>query len=115
MSLTSRIRNRIFRLEEQVGDRLLGITTAERHETMVAGHPELRGYQPTAYRDWRIIRKYIAAKTSDVFVDYGCGLGRITILAARLPFKRVIGIDFDTALIARADRNIKASKPRTPI
>jgi SAM-dependent methyltransferase len=29
----------------------------------------------------------------DVFIDFGCGMGRVLYEAARLPFKRVVGVD----------------------
>src|SRR5215218_10190886 len=45
----------------------------------------------------------------DVFVDLGCGKGRVLYMAARRPFKRVIGIEWSERFsrIARVnlDRN----------
>jgi predicted RNA methylase len=41
------------------------------------------------------------------FVDLGCGKGRVVLLAAALPFKAVIGVDFSPALIERARQNIE--------
>lgn len=40
------------------------------------------------------------------FLDMGCGLGRVVLLAAGLPFKRVIGVDFSPAFIAQAKENV---------
>jgi hypothetical protein len=40
------------------------------------------------------------------FVDYGSGKGRVVLLAAELPFKRVIGIDFAPELVAVSRRNL---------
>ncbi len=37
----------------------------------------------------------IKVSPSDVFMDVGCGLGRVACLAATLPFKRVIGLELD--------------------
>jgi len=42
----------------------------------------------------------------DVFVDFGCGKGRALFVAARFPFKRVIGVEFAADLCAVARRNI---------
>ncbi len=42
-----------------------------------------------------------------VFIDVGCGKGRVALLAAGLPFKRVIGFDFSPALVEHARRNVE--------
>ncbi|WP_424186876.1 class I SAM-dependent methyltransferase [Actinokineospora sp. G85] len=42
-----------------------------------------------------------------VFVDVGCGKGRVALLAAGLPFKRVVGFDFSPALVERARENLE--------
>ena len=42
------------------------------------------------------------------FVDFGCGKGRILLLAAAAaPFRRIIGIEHAPALVAIANRNIE--------
>jgi SAM-dependent methyltransferase len=46
---------------------------------------------------------------SDVFLDYGCGKGRAVVVAATLPFRRVIGVDLVDALCEIARRNVKAA------
>jgi predicted RNA methylase len=45
------------------------------------------------------------------FVDFGAGKGRALLLAARLPFKRVIGVELAPELHAIAVRNMQASLP----
>lgn len=40
------------------------------------------------------------------FIDFGCGKGRVVLLAAGLPFKTVIGVDFSPDLIERAKQNV---------
>jgi SAM-dependent methyltransferase len=60
----------------------------------------MRSVGPLEYRDF-------------VFIDIGCGKGRVVLLAAGLPFKRVIGLDFSPRLIEQAQRNIEQySGPR---
>lgn len=41
------------------------------------------------------------------FVDYGSGKGRALLIAARYPFRRVVGIEFDPGLHAIAEANIR--------
>jgi SAM-dependent methyltransferase len=44
---------------------------------------------------------------SSTFVDLGCGKGRALLIAARLGFKRMIGVEFAAELAAIARRNIQ--------
>jgi SAM-dependent methyltransferase len=49
---------------------------------------------------------------SSVFVDVGAGMGRALFLAARLPFKRMIGVEYSAELVAIARANlIRSSAP----
>jgi len=41
------------------------------------------------------------------FVDYGCGKGRVLLLASEHPFKRIIGIEFVRELYDTAVRNVE--------
>lgn len=42
------------------------------------------------------------------FVDYGSGKGRVLLLAARYPFRRVVGVEMSAALNAAAAANIRS-------
>jgi SAM-dependent methyltransferase len=44
---------------------------------------------------------------SFTFVDLGCGKGRSLLIASRMGFKRVIGVEFAAELAATARRNIQ--------
>lgn len=48
------------------------------------------------------------------FIDYGSGRGRMLLTAARLPFRRVIGLEFSRRLHQQAVDNIAASKLKLP-
>lgn len=43
----------------------------------------------------------------DVFVDFGCGKGRVVLAAASLPVKRVVGVDISPELCAVARENVQ--------
>lgn len=40
------------------------------------------------------------------FIDMGCGLGRVVLLAAAFPFRRVVGVEFSPSLLERARHNL---------
>lgn len=43
------------------------------------------------------------------FIDYGFGLGRVAIIAARFPFRKVIGVEMSSKLCRQAQDNLKTS------
>ena len=49
------------------------------------------------------------------FIDYGSGKGRVLLLAARYPFRRVIGVEMSAALNLAAAANIAAYERRNPL
>jgi SAM-dependent methyltransferase len=68
---------------------------------------ERREHYPTSLDDFRHMEKFLRPRTKDeVFLDYGAGLGRVLVLAAMLPFKRVVGIELSPILAGRAQENI---------
>jgi SAM-dependent methyltransferase len=42
-----------------------------------------------------------------VFLDYGCGMGRALLFASTLPFKRIIGVEVSSFLCETATQNLK--------
>jgi SAM-dependent methyltransferase len=46
------------------------------------------------------------------FVDFGCGKGRVLLVASEFPFRRVIGLEFAPQLAEIARRNMKTYRPR---
>jgi SAM-dependent methyltransferase len=56
-------------------------------------------------RRWR--RSAPAASMEETnFIDIGAGMGRAVLLAAQLPFRRVIGVELNPALVKMARRNV---------
>jgi len=41
-----------------------------------------------------------------VFVDFGCGKGKVLLLAAELPFKQIVGIELSSKLFRVAENNL---------
>ena len=71
-------------------------------------------YQPTPPQLFKEMLAYLPTCVEDfVFVDFGSGKGRILLLAAELPFKKVIGIEFSEQLNQIARNNMRATKNKT--
>jgi SAM-dependent methyltransferase len=66
-------------------------------------------YIPTTPRTGRHILRNLPVTdvSSYTFIDIGSGKGRMLLLAAELPFRRVIGIEFASDLHALAQQNVK--------
>lgn len=63
-------------------------------------------YSPLPYRVILAILKRLSLKQDDVFVDVGCGKGRIVCCACRLPIRRVVGIEVNEQLLQQAIANV---------
>jgi predicted RNA methylase len=64
-------------------------------------------YQPSSGRAvLDIIERFNLAPHDFSFVDYGSGKGRVVMIAAELPFKTVIGVEFSRELHETASRNL---------
>jgi SAM-dependent methyltransferase len=57
---------------------------------------------------WRVLSQISDDLSDYTFIDYGSGKGRILLLASRLPFKRVVGIEFMDSFHEVAVANISA-------
>jgi predicted RNA methylase len=73
-------------------------------------------YEPTPVRQFHKVLRSLPhlAPTRFVFVDIGCGKGRLLLLAARYGFRRVIGIEVDPRLVEIARANIRAFLATSP-
>jgi SAM-dependent methyltransferase len=70
-------------------------------------------YEPSGWRDLRRALPQRSVQRSDVFVDLGCGKGRVVYAAARhYNFARVIGVEISPALADQARENIRLAGPR---
>jgi tRNA G46 methylase TrmB len=69
--------------------------------------PSMRGYEPSNWMILKRIHQNISFSSTDVFADFGSGKGKMVFLAARYPFKRVIGIEISKSLHDIAQKNIQ--------
>lgn len=105
----------VARVYDMAFDRRWGVDTAKRAEldeleinAETVGGGQM--YQPTGVLPFRQVLEMVAFPKPGVFVDYGCGKGRTLLLASRLPFERVVGIEFSQELCDSAQRNADAFK-----
>jgi SAM-dependent methyltransferase len=93
-------------------DRRHGVRTAGSvypHELDVVGgdRDDAHVYDTTPARTIRaVLRSSVADPAGRTFVDMGSGKGRVILLAAELPFERVVGVEFAPALHDIAVRNV---------
>jgi SAM-dependent methyltransferase len=64
----------------------------------------------------RIIRAGLAALAvrpeEFTFIDFGCGKGRVLLVASEFAFRRIIGLEFAPPLAETARRNLKSYRSR---
>ncbi len=74
---------------------------------------EHRGfYGPSGWLNLRRILPRREVSAHDVFVDFGSGMGRVVLQAARYPFRRVIGVELSCELHGIAQENIRRTRRR---
>lgn len=93
-------------------DRIHGTETSRIREigTLQIGSDNARHavrYEPTDADVFpRLLEGIDADLSSFSFVDFGCGKGRILLLASNYPFREVIGVEFSPELAGVAERNV---------
>jgi hypothetical protein len=101
------------RPEEAEFDRRYGVDTAgvvhlARHELAGGNRDFAASYQAVRERRFReLIFALPIAYHEFTFVDLGSGKGRPLVLAAQLPFKRIIGVEFSRELHGVAVANVE--------
>lgn len=96
-------------------DRLLGVSTRE--AISPADSSSAIGYDnmPYTVSAWLPVRralKNLMPGPDDVFADLGSGKGKVLLIAGRLPYHRVIGVEIDEELGRCAENNIRQAAPR---
>jgi SAM-dependent methyltransferase len=54
--------------------------------------------------------RYVGVSDRDVFVEFGCGKGRVVHQAARRPFRRVVGVEISPVLAEAARSGLAAQR-----
>lgn len=69
-------------------------------------------YTPLPYPMVFKMLKTLELKSNDVFVDIGCGKGRVVCCACRLPIKKVVAIELNPALLEQTVKNVNRTRSR---
>lgn len=83
----------------------LGIGNAESSKLAIRYLPS-----PLRVTSWMLDRIGVDPRDYS-FVDLGCGKGRVLLVAAQRPFRKIVGVDISTDLAAIARRNIDRFRP----
>ena len=102
--------NRLQRSATRVLDR--GLDTSVSARDPQHDHPDRGGYAPSPWHVLPRALRYIGVSDRDVFVDFGCGKGRVVHQAARRPFRRVIGVEISPVLAEAARSGLAARRHR---
>jgi len=70
-------------------------------------------HAPTTYYQLGQMFRGFTIGPGDVFIDFGCGLGRTICFAAQYPFDRVYGVEISSGLAARARSNVESLRSKT--
>jgi SAM-dependent methyltransferase len=122
LSLYFRIRNRLQYEAGKIADRsldfVLGIRTGfiqtpNAIDGQTDALPYAKRYHASNFlqvvRALRFVRRKYPA---DVFVDLGCGAGRVLVLASCIGYQSVIGVDIDSSLLTCASANVDSFRRR---
>lgn len=88
-------------------EKYFGIQTTGRVHSSVPG---CGYYSALPYRVTFRILKNLRLTNADVFVDVGCGKGRVVCCACRLPLRRVVGLELNKGLLQEAIENVAAMR-----
>jgi len=69
-------------------------------------------YQPAFYGRLEKAAKYLQFEKDDVFVDLGCGEGRVVCFMATFPIKKCIGVELEAEFFFRAQQNALCMRGR---
>ena len=99
-------------LWDRIANRLLdrGVRTGGR--TLDEEHLESDriGYVASAWRTLPRALRHVGVSDSDVFLDFGCGKGRVVHQAAKRPFKKVIGVEVSAPLAEVASELVETHR-----
>nr|AUN87431.1 N-6' methyltransferase [Micromonospora echinospora] len=97
------------RFDERFGTETNGIVGLADIDSIGTHQEEASHYLPTRKQEFDRMMATVGELDhgEHVFVDLGCGKGRVVLLAAEKPYKKVIGVDFSPSFISQAKENVE--------
>lgn len=111
--LVSSFKDSLNSVPDRIFDRMLGVSTREiivRDGSVFTSGGDNCAYDGSQWLPVRRVLRDLAPKSSDVLVDLGSGKGKVLLIAGRLPYRRVVGVEVDEELSEGARRNIKQAQ-----
>lgn len=105
------IRNVLERIHNLTWEYRLGIATRGKGSAETSDDEHVY-YGSVQYPTIRSVLSRLSLKPNDVFVDLGCGKGRVVCCAAQQEVKEVIGIEYSRDLALLAEENSRKMKGR---
>ena len=107
-TITQAVLNRIADYLFEVKTGANTVRWSEVNDLDVKSTHKVRGvrYQPTRIRPFKKLMSGQKFPGESVFVDLGCGKGRVLLMAVECGFKRVVGVEFAHELCEIAKRNV---------
>lgn len=115
--LTSdRLRQVLHRASERLHETRYGVKTSGFISEETLGFAQGDGrlhYTPVPYAALKRLLSIVEPNPQkDVFIDWGCGRGRVLVIASMLPYREVIGVECSAALCSAAEQNLKRARVR---
>ncbi|MBK8268899.1 MAG: class I SAM-dependent methyltransferase [Planctomycetes bacterium] len=104
------MKHAVHRLAEEWYERRLGIRSADYVQLPELGihNKQCKPYAPAEHRTLKRVMNSLRINPGrDVFIDFGSGMGRVVVVAATYPFKRVIGVEIAPQLDVVARENVR--------
>jgi SAM-dependent methyltransferase len=97
--------------EEDEFDRRYGVDTAKRVQVVTTNSPNFaHGHRYGALREsaiqWCLENGGLPYEETS-FIDIGCGKGRVVIMAAGFPFRKVLGVEYGAELVDVCLKNLE--------
>jgi predicted RNA methylase len=89
-------------------DRIFGVDFEAIEENERAVEPYCQRYEPTDRAAFAELMREVPFDRSHVFLDVGCGKGKILYLASKLGYEKLWGFDWSRRLVSIAEHNLEA-------
>jgi hypothetical protein len=107
---------KFYGLQQRLFDLYLGTSTGGAVRGDLSALELRRDSFPYEGSQWPAVSRALAElhpNDSEVFVDFGAGKGKALVMAGRLPYRRVVGVEIDSELATVARRNIARVRRRS--